>query len=639
MCGIAGIIDLDRVPVDLSVLHRMTRILAYRGPDDEGYYVSGGVGLGHRRLSIIDLSPRGRQPLCNPEGTAWITFNGEIYNYRELRKTCEARGYRFQTDTDTEVILAAYALHGDDCVSHLRGMFSFAIWDSTRQRLFAARDRIGKKPFWYYHDTQRFLFASELKAILQAPGIPRDIDSRALAAYLEFGVIPAPYSIFKGIRKLPQGSTLALDLKQRALSIKRYWTPVYAPRELPLSELERQLRIRLARATALRMIADVPLGVFLSGGIDSAAITALMARQSETPVKTFTIGFTEDGFNETAFARLTAERFGTDHHELFVTPDACKVLPRLVWLYNEPFADSSALPSYYVAQLARRHVTVALNGDGGDEAFGGYDRYALARASSLVKAVPRPLRTMAHRVLAALPEPSGQKHPLRMAKRLLAVADLPPDEQYLSAMRVISPVDLQQLSPTLAPNTVDAERAWRELFAVPKDAPFAQRCMLFDMRRYLPDDLLVKMDIASMAHALEARSPFLDQEVMEFSLTVPVAHKLAGFTKKYLLRRAFREILPKPVLWKRKTGFAAPINIWFNRELASVTEELLTSPRHRSRGLTEPAAITRLLEQHRSRSANHAPKLWSLLWLELWFRTYVDAETVAEPRGNIDTLR
>jgi asparagine synthase (glutamine-hydrolysing) len=633
MCGIAGLVDLRRRPTDPADVELLCGRLVHRGPDDLGVHVVGETGLGQRRLSIIDLTG-GRQPMANEDGSIWVTFNGEIYNFQELRPALESRGHRFATRSDTEAILHSYEERGDNCVDGLRGMFAFALWDARRRRLLLARDRVGKKPLYYAIADGRFLFASELQALVAHPSVPRAIDPTAIDDYLTYGYIPSPKTAFLGVSKLPPAHTLSLELgddgEAPRLEVRRYWDLPYGPKlALHEHEAEEALLEQLTEAVRLRMIADVPLGALLSGGIDSSLVVALMSRLSDRPVKTFSIGFDERDFNELPYARLVAERYATDHHELIVRPDALDVLPRLVHQYGEPFADSSAVPSYYVAQLTRQHVKVALSGDGGDESFAGYERYFGSLLAETYRRVPQVVRGRLIEPLASLVPDSGRRRArLAQAKRFLNVASQPLDRRYLRWVSYFSPAEKANLYQDGFRAELDGLDAGSWLIGLlaeahAEGASHLDALLAADVRSYLPEDLLVKMDIATMACSLEARSPLLDHKLMEFSARLPVRLKLAGRTSKVLLRRVARRLLPGQVLARRKMGFGVPVGEWMRGVLRPMIQDLLLSPGARCHDWVRPQAIQALMDAHLERSADHTAKLWSLLWLELWAREFV----------------
>jgi asparagine synthase (glutamine-hydrolysing) len=622
MCGILGGVSTQGREFNLAPLNAA---LHHRGPDDWGAWSDGSATLGHRRLSIIDLSAAGRQPLCNEDGTIWITFNGEIYNFQALRRELEQLGHRFLTRTDTEAIVHAYEQWGTDCVKRLRGMFAFGIWDQNQQRLFLARDRVGKKPLFYTQVGERFLFASELQGLLADAEVPREVNLAALDGYLSLGYVPPPLTAFQGIYKLPPAHWLTWELtptgpRQRC---ERYWSLEYGPKlELSEAEAGEALREKLTEAVRLRMISDVPLGAFLSGGIDSSIVVGLMAELSERPVKTFSIGFKEAAFNELEHARRIAERCGAEHHEFIVEPDALAILPRLVRHYGEPYADSSAVPTYYVSQITRASVTVALNGDGGDESFAGYERYLGNQLAERVQAVPGAAAT--GRLLSRLlPDSLDPKSRLRQARRFLNVATQPMAERYGHWIGYFNEAAKQQLYRPEVRAQLEREQTYEDwlaqLFAAAQSLDPVDAAMAVDVQSYLPFDLLVKVDITSMAHSLEARSPFLDHEVMEFAARLPVNLKLRGKEAKYLLKRTFADLLPPQNVKRRKMGFGVPVGEWFRGPLRPLLEDALLAGSE----YFEPAPLRRLVTEHLERRADHSFKLWNLLMLELWQREFI----------------
>jgi asparagine synthase (glutamine-hydrolysing) len=635
MCGIAGIVDLCARPVEPSLVRRLCDVLVHRGPDDEGYYIKGPVALGQRRLAILDLAG-GRQPMGNEDGTVWITFNGEIYNFHELRQRLEGLGHRFATRSDTEAIVHAYEQYGPACVKELRGMFAFALWDQPRQTLLLARDRVGKKPLYYTEMDGQWVFASELQALRQHPGLAREVDWAALDDYLTYGYVPASKTIFRSVHKLPPAHWLTLRLRPGesdgpAVHVERYWQLAYEPK-VSLSEADAVdgLLEVLREAVRLRMIADVPLGALLSGGIDSSIVVALMSQLSDRPVKTFSIGFDDQEFNELPHARRVAERCGTEHHELIVRPKALEVLPTLVRHYGEPYADSSAIPTYYVAKLTREHVKVALNGDGGDECFAGYERYAGGLAADRYGRIPAAVRTLAIEPLSRLVPSSGPRRGrLRQARRFLEVAGQPAPQRYLRWIGYFSAESKAALYSSefqerLAGYQAESWlfRMWDQIVAAGLDP--LDRMLALDVESYLPYDLLVKMDIATMANSLEARSPFLDHEVMEFCARLPTGYKLRGMRLKHLLKRAGEQLLPPETLARRKMGFGVPIGNWMRGELRSWVEDLLLSPRALKRGYFQPEALRQFVWAHLDGRQDQSFQLWALLWLELWHQEFVD---------------
>ena len=631
MCGIGGKLYFDPTrPVERDVLERMNAVLAHRGPDDAGIFCVGAVGLAHRRLSIIDLSPAGHQPMANEDGTVWIVFNGEIYNFQDLRPDLEQRGHRFRSQSDTEVILHLYEEYGTDCLRFLRGMFAFAIWDGNRRQLFLARDRLGKKPLCYQQDAEAFRFASEVKAILQDPVVEVRPDPAGVSQYLTYGYVPSPLSAFQGVRRLPPAHYLLC--RDGRVEVSRYWQ-LRRDRKLERPEAEwcEALLDRLKEAVRLRLVSDVPLGAFLSGGIDSSAVVALMSRLSSGPVKTFSIGFDEPEYDELHFARQVAERFGTEHHELVVRPDAMEVLPKLAWHYDEPFGDSSAVPTYYVAQMTREYVTVALNGDAGDENFGGYDRYVASLLAASFDRWPGAglARDAIRLALPLLPRGANRTSLLRRGRRFLEGLAEAPERRYARWFCHFygdRKADLCTPEFLVAAGETDALAGLLALYRG-SDAPdFGEATLGVDAALYLPDDLLVKVDIASMAHSLEARSPFLDHEFMEFAATIPFDLKIRDRVKKYILKQALRALLPESVLHRPKMGFGVPIDHWLRRELREFAADTLLGPKAAGRGYFRQETIRRMLDEHGRGRANWHYLLWTLLMLELWHRTYIDGD-------------
>jgi asparagine synthase (glutamine-hydrolysing) len=606
----------------------------HRGPDEEGYYLSCSAGLGQRRLSIIDLSG-GRQPMSNEDGTVWVTFNGEIYNFRDLRAPLERRGHRFASHSDTEVIVHSYEEYGPACLRQFRGMFAFALWDQGRQTLLLARDRLGKKPLFYAQADGQFVFASELQALLQHPGVGKDLDLTAVDDYLTYGYIPGPKTIFQKVYKLPPAHYLTLKADEgrppgAGWKTERYWQLEYRPKlNVNDEDAAEGLLEVLTEAVRLRLVADVPVGALLSGGVDSSLVVALMSRLSDRPVKTFSIGFEEEDFSELPYARRVARKYGTDHHEFIVRANALEVLPTLVRHYGEPYADSSAVPTYYLARLTRQHVKVALNGDGADEAFAGYERYLASALAAAYGRVPWLLRRGLIEPLAALvPDSLPRRNRLRQAKRFLQVATQPLARRHLAWVSYFTPGQKQELYTPEFRGLLAGYEGQRWLLslleaACHNDGEPLDALLDADVHSYLPYDLLVKMDIATMANGLEARSPFLDQEVMEFTARLPKRQKLRGWTLKYLLKKVGKELLPGENLKRRKMGFGIPVGSWMRGELRPYLEEVLLSPRARARGYFRPQAVRQLLRAHVEGKQDYSFQLWALLWLELWHREFL----------------
>jgi len=622
MCGIAGIVDQTGHPVDGALLRAMTATQAHRGPDGDGIVCRGAAGLGHRRLAIIDLAT-GDQPMANEDGSVQIVFNGEIYNFRELRRDLDARGVRFRTASDTEVLLRAYEADGPDCVRQLRGMYAFAILDQRARRLVLGRDRVGIKPLVYAWDGRRLLFASEIKAILKDPAVPRDLDLEALGQYLTFHYVPAPRTIFTAIRKLPPASTLTLSLDGGAPVVSSYWHLRFAPdAHVAEGEWVERLRAQLTDAVRCHMVSDVPIGAFLSGGVDSSSVVALMAQASSAPIRTFSIGFDETDFDELRFARQVAARYGTDHYELVVKPNALDILPKLAWHFDEPFADSSAIPTYYVSKITREHVTVALSGDGGDESFAGYRRYARAlalheRFDRGPARLTRPLLRLAAGLL-----PVGAP-----GQALTGLLGAGPLERYY---RLVTYQRRETLRRLLCRELADLARTAPDPAAFSRlasegDAPdYVSTLQQIDIATYLPGDILAKVDRMSMAVSLESRVPLLDHRLMEFVATIPSTLKLRNGRGKYLLQRAMAQDLPSEILTRTKMGFGVPLGAWLRRELRDMARDVLLGVRARQRGIFRASEVEALLATHDTGRRDCSARLWSLICFELWMRQWVD---------------
>jgi asparagine synthase (glutamine-hydrolysing) len=604
-------------PPDAGLLEAMSGTLAHRGPDSDGIVVNGPVGLAARRLSIIDLVG-GDQPISNEDGTVHVVQNGEIYNHRELRDSLERAGHSFSTKSDTEVLVHLYEERGPAFAEDLRGMFAVAIWDARERRLVLARDRFGIKPL-YYRVTPRVLsFASELKGLLRQPDFSRELDLGALQAFLAFNSIPAPLTIFREARKLPAGHLLVWSGGEPALH--RYSRPRPADagelRREPARRLAAELRDRLRDSVRAHLIADVPVGVLLSGGVDSSALTALAAQESSEPVRTFSIGFEQGSFDELESARLVAERYGTDHHELVLRPDAVELLPRLVECFDEPFGDSSALPTYLVSQLAAGEVKVALSGEGGDELFGGYYTYA---ADSIAPVVG-PLAAAVRPVVERLPSSSEKASFDYRAKRFVRAARLPPLERHHGWKEIFSPEARAEL--TIDGGKEDPLETYRARYRETQGAPALARLQDVDLGIYLVDDLLVKTDRASMAHSLEARVPFMDQIVSELALALPSRHKVLGLAKKRLLRRAVAPLLPRSIVRRRKQGFSVPVAAWLRGELEPFAREVLSTETVRRQGYFRPEVVGRLIDLHAGRREDLSRQLWGLIFFTLWHDRY-----------------
>ncbi len=630
MCGICGKVSFTGEDVQRDALARMCARLVHRGPDGEGIHVTGPAGLAQRRLSIIDLSPGAVAPLSNEDGTIWVTFNGEIYNFQQLRAELAARGHVFRTASDTEVIVHLYEQDGLDCLSRLRGMFALAIWDGPKRRLLVARDRLGKKPLFYTRTASAFIFASSIAALLADSDVSAEPNYRALDDFLTYQYVPSPETAFAGIHKLPPAHYLTCG-PDAGIDVRRYWRPPLAKTATrparDSQELEIELLDRLREAVRMRLVSDVPLGAFLSGGVDSSAVVALMAQSSDRPVKTFSIGFDEQDFDELPYARRLASQYGTDHHEFTVRPDATGILPELVRHYGEPFADASALPTYYLSKLTREHVTVALSGDGGDENFAGYDNYRIVAAWNQADVLPgaarRAVRAGLEGVLHRLPyNPTAARvgrasamFASELGERFrLQSSVLKPEEKraaYTARFRaLLAEAGESPCGPAALPEDPEADpldwMAWH------------------DLQFYLPDCLMVKVDVASMANSLEVRSPLLDHEFVEFAATIPSALKRDATGGKVIFKRALAGLVPSETLDRPKKGFGVPLRRWFGGELLDLVRGTLLDDRSRRRDLLEPGLLRQLVDDHVAGRHDWSHRLWALVWLELWFREFID---------------
>jgi asparagine synthase (glutamine-hydrolysing) len=621
MCGIAGIVAPPGRAVDPERLRSMTDTLRHRGPDSDGYLVEGNVGLGHRRLSIIDLSREADQPLANEDGSVAVTFNGEIYNFQALRRELEERGHRFRSQGDSEVLVHLWEEEGPELVARLRGMFAFALWDRRAGRLLLARDRLGKKPLYWARSPAGFLFASELAALRDHPAVSREVDPAAVGELVVYGHVAGEGSIYQGVRRLPAGCRLVLDTTDPALEprLERYWSFRPAPEEgLDPEEWLDRVDETLAEAVRLRMIADVPLGAFLSGGIDSSLVVSHMARLAPGRVRTFCIGFEEEGWDESAHARAVADHLGTEHRTEVVTPDAVSILPELIATYDEPFADPSAIPTWYLCRSARREVKVALSGDGGDELFFGYRRYTeSAVLERLGRWLTPPGRRLARLAGRALPEGSFAGRGLdRVSRRGF--------ELYHHALGW-SPVYLSLLAPE-ARRALEREggRRLEEAFTAGGrqggggELPFLHRCQAADLAQFLPDQILVKVDRASMRHSLEVRCPLLDQEIAELAARMPARRQVGLRDQKLLLRRLAYRHLPRELLERPKQGFAVPLDRWFRGELAPRVEEALADRRAAVWRWLDRERVERRFAHHRAGRVDAGPALWRVLVLHAW---------------------
>ena len=630
MCGICGIVYHDPArPAPEELVHRMNDSIRHRGPDDSGVYTDRNAGLGFRRLAIIDLSPAGHQPMSNEDGSVWIVFNGEIYNHLDLRKELIQKGHVYHSRTDSETIIHLWEEDGERCVEKLRGMFAFAIWDSNKQTLFLARDREGKKPLFYAQLQDRLLFGSEIKTILQDPAFKVSPDLEAIHLYLAYQSVPAPYSAFEGVKKLPPAHTLLY--KNGRISLRRYWKLSYREKRIiktPQDEIALQEEIieRLREAVRIRLMSDVPLGAFLSGGIDSSIIVALMAGLMDQPVKTFSIGFTDEEYNELPYARQVAERYKTEHHEFIVTPDAQAIFPELVWHYNEPFADSSAIPTYYVSKMAREYVTVILSGDGGDENFAGYPRYQNTGEYSL----NGNYRALFHRLFRLNGMAQGfANHGGGWYRSFTRLKDL--DQQKLLYYYRITHFHEQYQAKLYTQdfwkklNGISTVDWMLDIYRQSDARNFLDATLDLDLKLYLPDTLMTKTDIASMAHSLEARAPMLDHEFLEFVASIPPELKLKdGTESKYIFKKAVEPYLPRDIIYRKKMGFGVPIDHWFRHELRDMVRDTLLSQRAIQRGYFQREYIEHILDRHQAGGESWQYMIWNLLMLELWHLMFID---------------
>ena len=627
MCGITGQVRTDGRPVERQTIDQMCATQEHRGPDSRGIHLDPEAGLGIQRLRVIDLET-GDQPIYNEDRSVAVVLNGEIYNYRELRRELEGRGHTLRTMGDTEAIVHLYEEHGPGCVERLEGMFAFALWDTRRRRLLLARDRLGKKPLFYSERDGALSFASELRALLTDPEVPRELDLHALDCYLAYQYVPSPLSAFAAVRRLPPGSRLLYE--DGRVSIERYWKLRYERRPVPPTpELHEEIRRLIREAVSDRMISDVPLGAFLSGGIDSATVVAAMAEASPEPVRTFSIGFEEEDWNELPNARLIADRFSTAHEELIVKPDLVSIIPKVARHYGEPFADPSSVPSFYVSEMARRGVTVALNGDGGDENFAGYHRYVTAsRTHRIASLLPGPLRRGIG-AIGSRSEPHGEPtRAINRARRLARSLGQTDRDRYCRGMELFTPEERgglyadgfsERLRSLPEPDVL--ERTWDEGGA----GDLVNRMLEVDVNTYLPDDLLVKVDIASMAYSLEARSPLLDHRLMEFTAGLPGDLKINGTERKVVMRDALRGWIPDTILDGPKRGFGLPmVGRWFRGELRGYITEALTDPGAVGRGYFDESSVRALLDRHMDGSRDNSMQLWALLMFEVWHREVVD---------------
>lgn len=625
MCGICGIYNYkSQRPIPVELLREMTTTMVHRGPDHEGYYTDGAIGLGMRRLRIIDLQG-GDQPMANVDKSIWVVFNGEIYNYKDLRVDLEAHGHQFRTSSDTEVIIHAYEEYGLDCVTYFDGMFAFALWDRQGGRFMLARDRIGIKPLYYRIDANGIVFGSELKPILLYEGNAPEIDLEALDAYLTLEYVPSPLSIVAGVRKLPAGHIMSVvngQMRQRC-----YWDVPQATLSGGESEIAEGLLDRLRKAVESHLVSDVPLGVLLSGGMDSSTVAALMSASGGGQIKTFSIGFDDPSYNELKYARALARHVNADHHELIIRPDAVQLAEQLMTFLDEPLGDVSVFPTFLVSQLARQHVTVALGGDGGDELFAGYDHYIADKLALRYGRLPTFLRRgVIEPLLSSLPPGRAKKGIVNRLKRFVAGLRYPPELAHARWMVFYDEVEKQALfTGDLAAQRSQADAysyvaryLWRN-----GARPQLNDQLYADLKTYLADDILVKVDRMSMAVSLEARVPFLDHGVVEYAFSIPASLKLRGFTRKYILRKAVSRLLPQSILARGKEGFSIPMKNWLRGELRPMMMDLLSPGRLQRQGWFEPDYVQQLIAEHLAERANHSHRLWPLMVFQLWCDRYL----------------
>ena len=633
MCGIHGIASLNDAPLpDVQVMAAMANVTRHRGPDDEGLFTGDGVAMGMRRLSIIDVSG-GQQPISNEDQSVWTVCNGEIYNFRELRKELTAKGHRFRTASDCEVLVHLYEEYGDNFVGRLNGMFGFAIWDVARRRLLIGRDRLGIKPVYYLQDRQRLIFASEAKAILQVPGVSAELAPEALGEYLTLGYVPCPHSIFRGIRKLPPASLMIVEDGQ--VRISEYWSlaEIDENKGMNSDDWSQALRSAIEKSVVAQMVSDVPLGAFLSGGIDSSGVVAMMARNSDLPVKTYSIGFSGSSggsyYNELPYARQVAKLFATDHSDIIVEPDVISLLPKLIWHMDEPIADAAFITTYLVSEFARENVTVILSGVGGDELFGGYPRYLGEYYRKYYTQIPAWFRSNVFRPMASW-LPSDRHSPLlnlsRYAKSFIESSDLNFEERYLSYVGVFSPDEADEV--LTGTSTGSGQGIYRAFDKSRGDS--VNRLMAVDIATQLPDDLLMLTDKMSMATSLECRVPLLDHELVELAASMPSDQKIHGRNLKYAMKRALTGVLPKEILYRKKRGFGAPMGAWFENELSSVLRSALSKRTVENRGLFSWSKVEQTMREHESNRADNTDHLQSILNLEIWCRLYLDGQSYSD---------
>ncbi len=625
MCGICGVVNRDQNDfVDFADVKRMCDVITHRGPDDEGRFVHKNVGIGMRRLSIIDLVT-GSQPIFNEDRSVAIVFNGEIYNHNDIRHELEAKGHRFASKSDTEAIVHAYEEYGVECPKKLNGMFGFSIWDDRKKRLFLARDRVGIKPLYYYVDDDRLVFGSELKSILQIRNVPRAVEPKALDTFLTFEYIPSPLTIFKGIYKLPPGHWLVYE--NGNIKIEKYWQLDYRPSQKSENELRDELLEILYDAVKIRLMSDVPLGAFLSGGLDSSSIVAMMSRAMNEPVKSFSIGFENATYNELPYARTVAKHFNTDHYEEIIKPDAVSLTQKIIRQLDEPFGDFSVFPTFMVSEMARKHVTVVLSGDGGDELLAGYDTYIAERMAKQYARLPAFLRRGAiEPIVNLLPPTEKKKGFINKAKRFIEGTRLPPQLQHTRWMIFLQQAEKNLLYTPDFLHSLNGHNPHKfieeKIEHISSNDPLDQQEYI-DITTYLVDDILVKVDRMSMANSLEARVPLLDHRFVEFAATIPGDLRLQGKRTKHILKESMKGILPEFILNRGKEGFSIPIKNWMKKELKPMMLDALSETKVKQSGFFDPAYVNRLIDDHLRGKENHSHRLWALMMFQMWGEEYL----------------
>lgn len=621
MCGIAGLAKFNGQEVFEQELAPMNDALSHRGPDEQGIKIVGNAGLAHRRLSIIDLES-GAQPMCNEDGSIWISFNGEIYNFREIRKFLISKGHVFKTNSDTEAIIHLYEEIGEECPTKLNGMFAFAILDTRKKKIFLARDRLGQKPLFYFCDSAKFAFASELQSLLKLDDIPKDIDMQAFHDYLSLQYVPCPKTIYHSIFKLPPGHTITIDIQSGKKTLRQYWKCNYGDKKnISFDTAREELRALVEDSVRLRMISDVPLGAFLSGGLDSSIICGIMSKLSKEPIKTFTIGFDEAIYDEREAAKIVSAKFATDHRERVVDAKDFDVLQKLVRHYGEPYSDSSMLPTYLLSKFARENVKVALSGDGADEIFTGYYRYLVMKYANFADLIPLPLRkSVSNTMLSLIKKGVSERTFAGKIRRILCAVSESPSHRYFGIINRFSEEMKRAVygSKMLGLEFSDTEVWLKSIFNTTSSPDMIEKIAETDLNSYLPNDILVKVDIASMACSLEVRNPFLDYRIAEFAASLPPEFKLHGRTRKRILREAFKDILPQETLSRQKLGFGVPLFRWFREDWANLISERLLDGKAAGEGYLDRLQMEKLISEHITCKADHSYIIWSLLIFELW---------------------